>query len=65
MEGKIKKLEKSFLQKGESPNMALVLAQTRYLTDEFKSLNREIVLIKRVLISNYGEVALKHMNDGE
>ena len=45
--------------------MALVLAQTRFLSDEFKKLHTELIGIRKVLVANYGEAALTKMNNDE
>ncbi len=65
MENKIKQYQREFLAKGESGTMALALAQTRQLTEEFSKLHSEIKSIKNLLLSNYSEEALKKMNSDE
>jgi len=53
------------MAKGESCDMALILAQTRHLTDEFGKLRADFMFIKTAILANYGEHALQTMNKDE
>lgn len=65
MNDTLKQYEKAFIAKGETPERALIMAHDKNITEGFRKLHTEIVSVKRILAANYGEVALKNMNDNE
>lgn len=65
MTEKLKQYNDEFLAKGESPAMALILAQTKQLTIEFSAIKHDLHIIKKGIKAHFGEAALSKMDSDE